>query len=102
MNDVPGLMLMFGGGALLGAVYLAGLWLTVRRLHRHPHAALWFAVSLMVRMAAVVTGFYLILAAGRWQYLLAGLAGFVTLRTLLIWRVNRGLSGPGVDKRRAA
>ena len=43
MNDLPVLILVFTGGALLGAVYLAVLWFSVRRMRTHPPAALGIA-----------------------------------------------------------
>ena len=102
MNDLPVLILVFTGGALLGAVYLAVLWFSVRRMRTHPPAALGIAASLIARVAIVVAGFYAVLAAGDWRYLLAALSGFVVLRTLVVHRVNRGLSQAGDEKRRPA
>jgi F1F0 ATPase subunit 2 len=102
MSDLPILILMFTGGAVLGAAYLAVLWFAVRRMHTHPPSALAVAASLIARMAIVVAGFYVVLAAGDWRYLLAALSGFVVLRTLVVRRVRRGLSQAGVEKRRPA
>ena len=103
-----GVMLMFVAGGLLAALYLAGLWLTVLYIHRphhshhshhsyhkrHPHherpkAGLWLTISLVLRLLLLLVALYLILGDGQWRHLLAALAGFMTLRQLVIRRVQR-------------
>ena len=103
-----GVMLMFVAGGLLAALYLAGLWLTVLYIHRphhshhshhsyhkrHPHherpkAGLWLTISLVLRLLLLLVALYLILGDGQWRRLLAALAGFMTLRQLVIRRVQR-------------
>lgn len=77
-------------GAGLGGIHYGGLWATVRGLPaaRRP-AALWL-ISFGLRMGATGGGFYLV-AGGRWERLLACLAGFLVVRAVLVGRVRRGL-----------
>ena len=103
-----GVMLMFVAGGLLAALYLAGLWLTLQYINRphhshhshhsyhkrHPHherpkAGLWLTISLVLRLLLLLVALYLILGDGQWRRLLAALAGFMTLRQLVIRRVQR-------------
>jgi F1F0 ATPase subunit 2 len=88
MNDLPYLLLMFIAGIMLAGVYLAGLWLSVKYLQTRKHPALWFVMSLVLRLGIVALAFYFILASGNLQHLLAALAGFVLLRALVIRRVR--------------
>ncbi len=53
MNDLSYLLLMFLAGAILAGVYLAGLWLSVKYLQTRKHPALWFVMSLMLRLGFV-------------------------------------------------
>ncbi len=74
-------------GTALGVFYFYGLWWTVRRLNSH-HAAIWLPVSFLVRGAVVVGGFYLVMD-GRWEPLLAALAGFIAARIVVISRLKK-------------
>jgi F1F0 ATPase subunit 2 len=83
--------LAIGGVALaglaLGGFFFAGLWWTVRRALPSPRAALWFALSMVVRTAVVVTGFFF-LCGDDWRKWAAGLCGFVVARVAVL-RVTR-------------
>lgn len=74
-------------GAVLGAIYFAGLWITVRRLAITRQPALLMLVSFIGRVAVVLLGFYFV-TDGRWERLIACLAGFLLARTLLIRRLH--------------
>lgn len=76
------------GGALLGAFYLWALWVTTRRMTTARRPALLLVASLLGRMAVLLGGFWLI-ADGRWERLLAALAGFVVARVLTLRRLHR-------------
>ncbi|MGD8569930.1 MAG: ATP synthase subunit I [Gammaproteobacteria bacterium] len=82
------LVLMFFAGALLAAVYLGGLWLTVNRIHQRRHPALWLLSGFLVRLLMVFAVFYFIIKEHQWPHLLAALAGFVIVRALTIRRVR--------------
>jgi F1F0 ATPase subunit 2 len=70
-------------GAVLGTLFFAGLWWTVRALPGSRHPALLMFGSYMGRMAVLLAGFYL-LGAGDWRRLVAALAGFILVRILIL------------------
>ena len=72
-------------GFLLGLVFFGGLWWTVQRITGNTRPAPLLIASFLVRTAALLAGFYLLLTAG-WQYLLAAMAGFLLARAVLIRR----------------
>jgi F1F0 ATPase subunit 2 len=83
-----GLTLVLAGlaGGLLGAIFFGGLWWTVRKGVASPRAALWFLLSAVLRMALVVTGFYLV-GGGQGRRLVAALVGFTLARLVATrWR----------------
>jgi F1F0 ATPase subunit 2 len=49
-----------GGGLLLGGLFFAGLWWTVRRGVSSRKAALWFAASYLVRVGLLAIGLYVL------------------------------------------
>jgi F1F0 ATPase subunit 2 len=79
-------------GALLGLAYFAGLWWSIGRARhaRRPQALL--AASFLVR-AAVMVAVLLLIMGDDVVRLVAALAGFLLMRTIVLWRVRRGLRG---------
>lgn len=71
-----------GGGTLAGFMYFGGLWWTVRRLPQSPSAAV-LLLSYLVRTAAVMLIFILVVRRG-WAYLLLAFLAFLLVRQLLI------------------
>ena len=82
MNTASWLVLSFVVGALLGAFYFAGLWLTVRRLPT-TSPALWLVASFVIRTAVVLTGFFVV-ASGQWERVFTTLVGFLVSRAIVI------------------
>ena len=76
------LLMALAAGVALGTLYFGGLWWTVARGLASSHPARWFFVSLLLRCAAVMFGFYLV-AQGSWQRLAVCLAGFVGVRFIV-------------------
>lgn len=76
------LILSLAAGLLLGAFFLGGLWWTVRRALVSSRPYLVTAGSFLLRTAAVMAVFWLLLNLG-WKHLLAGLTGFVLSRVVL-------------------
>lgn len=70
-------------GLVLGAVFFGGLWWTLRKSLASPRPALWLLGSMLVRMSLVLVGLYLI-SGGQWERLLAGLAGVIGARYLVL------------------
>jgi F1F0 ATPase subunit 2 len=79
MNDTLILALAAGAGVVFGTIFFGGLWWTVRRGLSSKRPALWFFVSLLLRMGITMAGFYLI-SGGRGERLVACLVGFLLAR----------------------
>lgn len=92
------IVLAFVAGSLLGAFFFGGLWWTVQNLPRSKSPALLTLVSFLLRTAAVLGAFYLILtglSGVPWPRLAATLAGFILLRVVAVSRVRpRGRTAP--------
>lgn len=84
MSEALNLAWACAAGAGLGAFFFGGLWWTVRRGAGSRWAPLWFSGSLLVRVAAVLAGFYAV-AAWHWERLLACLLGFILARVAATW-----------------
>lgn len=82
MIDLLSLSFALIAGMMLGAIFFGGLLWTVRKGVSAKHPAFWFFGSMLLRTCIVVLGFYYILGDS-WQYLLAGLLGFVGARVVI-------------------
>lgn len=91
MNSVLILVAVALAGVGLGVVFFGGLWWTVRQGLASNRPAVWFAVSLLVRVLVILAGFHF-LSEGRWERLVACLVGFLIGR-LVVTRFVRGLPG---------
>lgn len=83
MNSPLLLALAAAAGVVLGLVFYGGLWWTVRRGLTARNPALWFSGSLLLRLALVGAGFYLV-TEGQWPRLVACLTGFLLARILVM------------------
>jgi F1F0 ATPase subunit 2 len=91
MNETLTLVMAWVVGAVLGAIFFGGLWLTVRKGVSSERPALWFFVSLLLRMSVALGGFYLV-GGHHWERLLLCLIGFVMAR-LVVTGLTRPLVG---------
>ncbi len=82
MHELIPLALPLGAGLALGAVFFGGLWWTVIRALSSRQPALWFLVSLLLRMSITLAGFFLV-GRGNWDRWLACLLGFVGARCIV-------------------
>ncbi len=90
MSDIMGLVLSAIGGLTIGAIYFGGLWWTLRKtLGTDANVAL-LPLSLFIRVAICLGGFYLI-GAGDPVRILACLAGFIAARFIL-FRLTRQMT----------
>lgn len=95
LNLLPALF----AGIILGVLFFVGLWYTVR-IGLHSIKNTWiFIVSLILRMAIVVIGFYYI-GADSWQKMLTCLLGFLLAR-IVITRITKydKQTKPGIIKK---
>ena len=83
MREILLMILAFIFGIALGTVFFGGLWYTVKKAVTAKIPALWFFVSLSLRLIIILTGFYFI-SRGSWKRLLICVFGFITARFLVI------------------
>jgi F1F0 ATPase subunit 2 len=76
-------------GVLCGLLFFGGLWWTVRRGLASPVPAVWFLLSALARIGALLLCFQLI-ARGSLVNLLACVAGFVLARMAITHLVRQG------------
>jgi F1F0 ATPase subunit 2 len=77
------IILMFAAGLALGAFYFISLWQTVRRLGETENRMRLLAISYVLRLAVVLTAFYLMMQGGHWERLAAAMIGFLAMRKIL-------------------
>jgi F1F0 ATPase subunit 2 len=87
MSESLAVILAWGAGIFLGAIFFGGLWWTVRQGVSSKQPALWFVGSLMLRTCVTLAGFY-VASAGHWERLLACLVGFV-MASAVVARMTR-------------
>lgn len=73
----------FIAGIVLGGIFFGGLYLTVTRLERSGNPAVLMIISLIVRMAVLLSGIYY-LSQGDWRRIVGTLAGVMVSRFILI------------------
>ncbi|HNQ85992.1 MAG TPA: ATP synthase subunit I [Deltaproteobacteria bacterium] len=88
MPDMLHLVIALSVGMALGAFFSLHLWNSVRRMTGPPGITLSSLGGFVVRTAIVVAGFYVVMD-GRWERLLAALAGFVVVREVMVRRLGR-------------
>lgn len=79
MNELGTFALALAAGILIGIFFFGGLWWTVQKGVSSKRPALWFFLSLLLRMSAAIAGFYYI-SGSHWDRLLLCLAGFLIAR----------------------
>ena len=84
-------LLTFMLGTVLGTVYFAGLWCTVRRLPDARAPLISLLWSYLLRVSLAIAGFGLAMQGG-WDQLIAALAGFIVTREILVRRLGRNIS----------
>lgn len=93
MNDIVMMAYALSSGLVLGIVFFGGLWWTVNRGLTARQPALWFILSLLLRLSVALAGFYFV-AGSDWRRLLVCLAGFVIARQI-VTRSTRIRGGAG-------
>jgi F1F0 ATPase subunit 2 len=82
MSEMLVLVMSGGAGFGLGMFFFAGLWWTIRRSFSAQRPALLLLGSMLLRMAIVLAGFYLV-SDGDWRRLLLCLLGVIIGRFTL-------------------
>ncbi len=83
MSHIVSAVLTLVAGALLGACFFGGLWLTVRLCLPSTHGAALFAASFIARCAVVLGGFFLASSEG-WRGLALCACGFLLARQIVV------------------
>jgi F1F0 ATPase subunit 2 len=91
MNEIIMIVYVLGAGVVLGMLFFGGLWLTVSKGLNARQPAIWFILSLLLRLAITLSGFYWV-AGSDWRRLLICLAGFVIARQI-VTRMTRVRGG---------
>ncbi len=86
-------VLAFLWGTLLGLFYFGGLWLTLKTMPGKRRPGRWLAISAVVRLATVLSGFWIILRMNPVTFFLT-LAGFFLVRIVLTRRLGPRRKGP--------
>ena len=87
---------IFLAGGLLGLFYFGGLLLTIRKMTQWKQPALLMILSLFVRVAIVISGFYW-LTEGQWRELLVAFFGFIVIRMIMVRRFGPMQSAPVIS-----
>jgi len=82
------LIASFVAGLALGAFYFIALWYTVRQLPSAKKPARLMIGSFVIRMAVILSGFYLIMGTTHWERLAAAMLGFIIVRKILTYRLG--------------
>jgi F1F0 ATPase subunit 2 len=82
MHDARSLLEAAAAGAAFGGLFFLGLWWTVQRVMMASNPIPWSLASLLLRMGAVLAGFYFV-GGGRWDRLAACLVGFAAARMIV-------------------
>ena len=83
MNESLIVILACLAGGVLGTIFFGGLWWTICKAVDSPRPALWFFVSLLLRMGLILFGFYFV-SGGQWKRLVACLVGFIVARLVVL------------------
>ncbi|BBO85812.1 ATP synthase subunit I [Desulfosarcina ovata] len=85
--------LAFLWGAFLGLLYFGGLWLTVKTALDKRRPGRWLAISAIVRLATVLSGFWIVLRMDPAAFFFT-LAGFFLVRIALTRILGPESKGP--------
>lgn len=83
MLEIVILVAVFIASLMVGAFFFGGLLWTVQHGLTAKNPAIFFLGSWLIRVAVVVSSFYL-LSAGRWERLLLCTIGFLIARVLVV------------------
>ena len=83
MNEIGIIFLTLFAGFLLGVFFFGGLWWTTKKALLSKLPALWFLISLFVRLGITVSVIYVI-SRDNWQRILICLLGFIIGRIIVI------------------
>jgi F1F0 ATPase subunit 2 len=77
----------FVAGTVVGVVYFAGLWKTVRALPTARNPAFLVFISFAVRFAVAALLFVMLARTGGWSSIASALVGFTLARLTIVQRL---------------
>lgn len=83
MTDILHLFFAFTLGIVLGGLFFAGLWFTVKKAVQSTIPLIWFGLSFFIRISILLIGFYSI-SHTSYPKLIACLLGFITARIIVL------------------
>ena len=93
--DIAVYLICLVSGAVLGLLHFGSLWVMVSRLGRVRRPVVLVFGRFLVMMTVTLVGLYLVMG-GRWERLIAALAGFMLVKVIVARRVRGGARGtPG-------
>lgn len=87
------MILGFLGGVVLGILFFGGLYWSVNKLPEVKHPGLLMMASLLLRMAILLAGLYLVMR-GDIKNLLAAVVGVMLVKFVMIARVQKKTTAP--------
>ena len=87
MNEILHVLLAFIAGGALGAIFFAGLWLTVKKMVTSKVPAILMMVSFLLRTAITLIGFYYV-SFKKPELVIVCLIGFIISR-IIVKRLTR-------------
>ena len=93
MTQASYLIFAFAAGMALGAFFSLNLWSSVKAMTGRETP--WYILygSFVLRISVVLLGFFLVMA-GRWERMIAALAGFILVREVMVRLLGRKPSAP--------
>ena len=90
MTDLVNMLLALVVGSLFALSYFGGLWWTVKQLPMAPYPSALYFGSLLLRLAMLMAGCFVVLVYCEWPQPAACLVGFVGTRLLALDLIRRG------------
>jgi len=85
MSSWTAIIVAFSAGLGLGLLFFGGLWLTIRKLPSSSRPRVLFWSSFLIRNVVTVA-LFILLCQTDWLKWAATLAGFLTIRTALLYK----------------
>jgi len=84
MNEILNIIITLIVGLILGTIFYAGLWFTVKKALVSKTPAIWFIGSFIIRVTITLIGFYYV-GNGNFKNLIVCLLGFIIARIVVTY-----------------
>lgn len=84
MNEILYMIITLVVGLILGTIFFAGLWFTVKKALVSKTPAIWFIGSFIIRVTITLIGFYFV-GKGNFKNLIVCLLGFIIARIVVTY-----------------